>query len=315
MKTVSGMPHGFHFTRIFSTAMVCLLLIVRFPCQGAERPLRLFTGIPPIAGLAEKIGGDRVEVETLLRPGDNPHLFEPRPRQAAALGRSDLFLSCGFPFEEKLARNLKGRSSGPVVADLGADLLTAPEPESGVSSRHRDHDHDHGGTDPHVWLSPALLRVLSLNLFDALKAQDPASGSFFQERLNRLLAEIDSLDRGIGQSLAPFRGRSFLAAHPSFGRFAEAYGLKQMSVESEGKSPSARGLAAIVREARKERVSIVFIEPQFDPSGAEAVAKAIGGTVAAVDPLGRDALATIRVFSDLLVRSFRDADAAGGRKP
>lgn len=313
MKRVAGPPRGFDCAWIIIPAAVCLSLIARLPCQGAERPLRIFTGIPPVAGLAEKIGGDRVAVETLLRPGDNPHTFEPRPRQAAALGRADLFLSCGFPFEERLARNLKGLSPGPVVAGLGTGLHASTEPESGVSSRHRDHDH--GEADPHVWLSPSLLRILSLDLLSALKSLDPASGSYFQGRLNRLLAEIDSLDRGIGQSLAPFRGRSFLAAHPSFGRFAEAYGLNQMSVESEGKSPSARGLAALVREARKERVSIVFTEPQFDPSGAEAVAKAIGGTVAAVDPLGRDAMATIRVFSDLLVRSFREADAAGGPRP
>ncbi len=315
MKRVAGPPRVFDFTRTLFRVAACLFLAAWLPGQGAERPLRIFTGIPPVAGLAEKIGGDRVAVETLLRPGDNPHTFEPRPRQAAALGRADLFLSCGFPFEERLARNLKGRSSGPVVAELGADLYASTEPESGVSRSHRDHDPDHGEADPHVWLSPSLLRVLSLDLFHALKTLDPASGSYFQRRLNRLLAEIDSLDRGIGQSLAPFRGRSFLAAHPSFGRFAEAYGLNQMSVESEGKSPSARGLSAIVREARKERVSIVFIEPQFDPSGAEAVAKAVGGTVAAVDPLGRDALATIRVFSDLLVRSFREAGSAGGPKP
>ncbi|MDM7925896.1 MAG: zinc ABC transporter substrate-binding protein [bacterium] len=315
MKRIAGPPRVFDFTRTLFRAAAFLFLAAWLPMQGAERPLRLFSGIPPIAGLAERIGGDRVQAETLLRPGDNPHTFEPRPRQAAALGRSDLFLSCGFPFEERLARNLKGRSSGPVVAGLGAGLRPAPEPDNGVSSRHRDQDHDHGETDPHVWLSPPLLRILSLDLFNALKSLDPASESYFQGRLNRLLAEIDSLDRGIGQSLAPFRGRSFLAAHPSFGRFASAYGLKQMSVESEGKSPSARGLAAIVREARKERVSIVFTEPQFDPSGAKAVAKAIGGTVAAVDPLGRDALATIRVFSDLLARSFLDADAAGGARP
>lgn len=315
MKRVAGPPRGFNRARFLFRAAFCLFLIGRLPCRGTERPLRVFTGIPPVAGLAEKIGGDRVAVETLLRPGDNPHTFEPRPRQAAALGRADLFLSCGFPFEERVARNLKGRSSGPVVAELGAALRHAPEPESAVSSRSRDHGHEHGETDPHVWLSPPLLRILSLDLFEAMQSLDPASGSFFRERLNRLLAGIDSLDRGIGQSLAPYRGRSFLAAHPSFGRFAEAYGLNQMSVESEGKSPSARGLAAIVREARKERVSIVFTEPQFDPSGAEAVAKAVGGTVAAVDPLGRDALATIRVFSDLLVRSFRDADAAGGVSP
>ncbi|MBN2201019.1 zinc ABC transporter substrate-binding protein [bacterium] len=313
MKPMTVPRSVFRTASLISLATAGLVLIPRVSVHGTGRPITVFAGIPPIAGLTEKIGGDRVGVETLLRSGDNPHLFEPRPRQVAALGRADLFLSCGLPFEKRLTLKLKGMPSGPVTAEIFAGINGGSE--SDVPFGDQSHDGDHGEADPHVWLSPPLLRILSLNLFAALKSLDPASESFFQERLNRLLAEIDSLDLGIGQSLASYRGRSFLAAHPSFGRFAEAYGLKQMSVESEGKSPSARGLAAIVREAREERVSIVFTEPQFDPSGAEAVAKAIGGTIAAVDPLGRDALKTIRSVTDILVRSFRDADAVGGMRP
>jgi zinc transport system substrate-binding protein len=313
MKPGNGSLSGFRPGRLFFAAAVVFMLFPRTPCHAAGRPVRIFTGIPPIAGLAERIGGDRVEVETLLRPGDNPHTFEPRPRQAAALGRADLVLTCGFPFEQRLARNLSGRPSGPVVADLRPGIDRSAEAGSARSSH--EHDHGHAEADPHIWMSPPLLRILSLNLFEALKASDPSSESYFRGRLDRLINALDSLDRGTGRALAPYRGRAFLAAHPSFGRFAEAYGLKQMSVESEGKSPSARGLASIVREARKERVSLVFTEPQFDPSGAEAVAKAIGGTVAAVDPLGRDAPATIRTFTEHLVRSFREADAAAGGKP
>jgi zinc transport system substrate-binding protein len=313
MKPGNGSLSGFRPGRLLFPAAAVFVLVLQTPCHGAGRPIRVFTGIQPIAGLAERIGGDRVEVETLLRPGDNPHTFEPRPRQAAALGRADLVLVCGFPFERKLTSQFSGRSSNPVVADLRAGIRITREPEDDASSH--EHGHGHAESDPHVWLSPSLLRILSLNLFESLKASDPASESYFRGRLDRLIDALDSLDRGTGQALAPYRGRAFLAAHPSFGWFAEAYGLKQLSVESEGKSPSARGLASIVREARKERVSIVFTEPQFDPSGAEAVAKAIGGTVAAIDPLGRDALATIRTFKELLVRSFREADAAGAGKP
>jgi zinc transport system substrate-binding protein len=278
-------------------------------CAG--RPVRVFAGIPPIAGLAERIGGDRVSVETLLRPGDNPHTFEPKPRQVAALGRADLYAACGFPFEANLRRKLENASAGPAVAAL----------DSGLAGVRREDGRGHGSpapgaggpdeADPHIWLSPALLRTISLNLFEALKRRDPGSEPYFRSNLDRLLSELDSLDRANVRLLEPFRGRSFLAAHPSFGRFAEAYGLRQMSVESEGRSPSPRTLTAIVRKARAEGIRVVFTEPQFDPAAARAVADAIGGSVVAVDPLAADPLKTIGSFADTLARSFR---VAGGKE-
>lgn len=280
----------------------------------AMRPIETFAGIPPTAFLVEQIGGERVFVQCLLRPGDNPHTYEPNPRQTAALGRAEIYFSSGFPFERSLIRNL---------ADGGAGIRVV-HTESGIlGSQGREHDpekHDSGEPDaaghedPHIWLSPALLRIQANAIYDGLKPVDPLLASFYRGNLNRFLSGLDTLDRWIVRTLAPYRGRSFLVFHPSFGRYAEAYGLRQIAIEMEGKSPSPRQLSAFVQTARKENIRVVFVEPQFESRSAKAVADAIGGRIERMDPMARNVFESIRNFTLALVRAFRedDSSSAGG---
>jgi zinc transport system substrate-binding protein len=278
------------------------------------RPIETFAGIPPTAFLVEHIGGERVIVQCLLRPGDNPHTYEPGPRQTAALGRAEIYFSSGFPFERSLIRNLSNGGAGIRVVHT----------ESGIpGSQGREHDperHDRGEPDaaghedPHIWLSPALLRIQANAICDALKPVDPLSASIYMGNLKRFLAGLDTLDRWIVRTLAPYRGRSFLVFHPSFGRFAEAYGLRQIAIEMEGKSPSPRQLSAFVQTARQENIRVVFVEPQFESRSAEAVADAIGGRIERMDPMARDVFKSIRTLTVALVQAFREADSSAARR-
>jgi zinc transport system substrate-binding protein len=297
------------------TGLIVAVIVSQSVFPQAKRPIEAFTGIPPTAFLVEQIGGERVRVQCLLRPGDNPHTYEPRPRQTAALGRAELYFSSGFPFERSFIRNL---------ADGGAGIRVV-RTESGIlGSTGKGHDPEKHGTgepdaagheDPHIWLSPALVRIQAETIRGALKARDPVSDSFYEDNLKRFLAGLDTLDRWISRSLAPYRGRAFLVFHPSFGRFAEAYGLRQTAIEMEGKSPSPRQLSAFVQTARSENIRAVFVEPQFESRSAKAVADAIGGRIEWMDPMARDVFGSLRSFTLALVRAFKEADAAAGREP
>ncbi len=105
--------------------------------------------------------------------------------------------------------------------------------------------------------------------------------------------------------LLPYKGKTFYVFHPAFGYFAAAFGLKQRAVEAGGRSPSPRQLAALIEQARKEKVRIIFVQPQFDQKGAEAIARAIDGTVINLDPLAYDVLGNFSRIAESLDRSFQ----------
>jgi len=109
-----------------------------------------------------------------------------------------------------------------------------------------------------------------------------------------LAAELQEVDLELERTLAPLAGRELLVYHPAFGYFARDYGLKQVAVQSGGREPSARELAALIRLARQRGIRVVFVQPQFSQAGAKAVAAAIGGAVVPLDDLPRDYLAAMR---------------------
>jgi zinc transport system substrate-binding protein len=245
---------------------------------GATGPIPVFAGIPPLAWLVERIGGGHVEVGVLVQPGQDPHIFEPTPRQVMALGHARLFFKIGMPFENELVQRIAARHAGLTVVDA----------TQGIVKRAATDADEVGQADPHVWLAPPLMRIMAGNVAEALVRADPDHAADYRRRAAAVAAELDALHARIARRLAPFRGQRFYVFHPAFGYFADTYGLVQESVEIEGKSPTPRQLQALVRQARADGVRIIFLQPQFDPHAAEAVARAIGGSVVPMDSLARD---------------------------
>jgi zinc transport system substrate-binding protein len=280
------------------------------PDDGATGRLHAAAGIPPVAYLAERIGGERVRVSTLLKPGDNPHSFDPTPRQMSMIGGIRVYFSSGFPFESVLVRRLKAGRPDLSVVRTEEGLLESGPP--GTDARvHAGHAHN--GGDPHIWVAPALLRIQAHRVFDGLAAADPAGEPVFRRNLGRLLLSIDSLDNGIRAALEPYQGRAFLVFHPAFGRFAQAYGLRQLSIESEGKSPTPRQVGECLAEARREGVTVVFTEPRFDPRTAETLARSLGGRAETLDPLAWNVISNLSTVTGRLVASFTERDNAGAK--
>lgn len=263
--------------------------------QGQAAPKsRCFVGVPPVAWFAERLAGPLAEVQVLAPPGASPHTFEPTPKQVAALSRAQVYFSLRLPFEEKILPRVLAANPGLKVVDLtqGMSLrqLSEEEEEAEGAGHGHGHDKDHaaGQADPHVWLSPALARVMADNLAQGLASVDPAHADQYQANRERLEREIAELDQRLAQVLAPLKGREFLVYHPAFGYLGDAYGLRQVPVELEGKEPGPKRLARLIEAARQRGVRVVFVQPQFPSASARRLAEAIGGAVVALDPLARD---------------------------
>ncbi len=273
--------------------------------QG-ERPLHVFVSVPPHAYLVERIGGDEVKVEELVPAGQDPHTFEPTPSQVVALARARLFFQVGMPFERRLVARIAASHAGLEVVDTraGIELLEGVCTICAEGQPHGTPHHHHGEPDPHIWLSPPLLKAQATTIADALCRVDPDRAASYRRNLAALIEELDDLDGRIGAELEPYRGRAFYVFHPAFGYFAAAYGLRQEAVEVEGKNPTPRQLRELIRRAQADGVEVLFVQPQFDTSAAEVVAEAIGGRVEKLDDLAPDLTANLERIAERIASSM-----------
>jgi zinc transport system substrate-binding protein len=284
------------------------------PTAGA---LRVLVSILPQAYFVERIGADRVQVDVLVGPGQSPATYAPTPRQVGDLERADVYFAIGVPFERRLLAKLTGG-----LRDLNVVETQAGIPLRAMKTAHtHQHDHDHavgedahaaeaeepaGTKDPHIWLDPRLVKLMATTICEELCRLDPSSADTFRANLAAFHGELDAVDARIRALLAPLKGREFLVFHPAYGYFGDSYGLEQVAVEIEGKEASPRQLTMLIEKAKAAGARVIFVQPQFSMSSAEALAREIGGAVIPLDPLARDYLGNLEVMAEKLARGLRE---------
>jgi zinc transport system substrate-binding protein len=270
---------------------------------AAAAPLAVFVSVPPQASLARDVGGPHVVVHCLVQASQDPHVFEPTPKQTLALARARVFFTVGIPFERPLLDKIRGHLPDLEIVDSSRGFARRPAGgdahEHGAPSalprsrRDADRDADHSSLDPHIWLSPEALRIMTRNMADALARIDPAHSADFRRRARTARDSIDRADDRARAKLAPFRGQTVYVFHPAFGYFCDAYGLRQKAVEVDDKPPTSRLLRELILQAKKDGARAIFVQEQFDQRSARVVAEAVGGRVAVLDPLAEDVVANL----------------------
>jgi zinc transport system substrate-binding protein len=257
--------------------------------------LRTFVSIVPQSYIVERIGGERVLVQVLVQPGQDPHIYEPTPRQMVALNEADILFVTGLPFEEQILSKVQSTNPQLFIAHTDENverrILEEHQRDDQDAEEHDNHEeHHHGEPDPHIWLGPEEMGIQARNIYIALKEADLDHEELYRKNLDTFLVDLDAVDDKLSVLLTPYRGKFFFVFHPSFGYFADAYGLVQVPIEIEGKSPTPKQIEALIARARKEDVHIIFVQPQFDKRSAEAIAEAIDGAVLTIDPFEKDVL-------------------------
>jgi zinc transport system substrate-binding protein len=257
---------------------------------GAD-PLQVFVSILPQETFVDRIGGSRVTVQALVRPGQSPATYDPSARQMAALSEAALYVRTGVPFENGLMPRIRGSMPNLRIVDArhGITLRSLEGHDHGHEHEHlQDGGHACAADDPHIWLDPLLVKVQADTICSALVAIDPDGRAVYEMNRDAFKRDLDNLDARLRSAMAPLRGRTLMVFHPSWGYFADAYGLKQEAIEIGGKTPAARQLVRTIARAREIGVGVIFVQPQFDRKSAQTVAAAIGATVVPIDPLARD---------------------------
>lgn len=301
------------FSALFS--IVAALLLCGCGDEPATAPggaITVSAGLPPIAYIANRIGGDFIHAKSVLPEGRSPHDYSPGPHDIRAAAASRLFLSTRMPFENTLLRPL---AHGNVkVVDVSEGISRIP---FGVNCDHQHAEDPHAGhahapgepcsddgLDPHVWLSLDNAVRIAENIEKAYAALDPAHAAVYRANREALSREFTALEQEVKRELAPYAGAEFYVYHPAFGYFAHMTGLGQAAIELGGREATPAHLAGIIRRAREHGVRVIFVQPQFNPASARALAQAIGGEVVGMDPLAADLPANIREMTRVLKQGF-----------
>ncbi|HMK33491.1 MAG TPA: zinc ABC transporter substrate-binding protein [Desulfomonilaceae bacterium] len=271
-----------------------------------------FASILPIAFFVKRVGGPNVEVNVLVGPGQDPHTFDPTPKVMAKLAEAQVLFKMGFPFEDSLIKKVGSAHEALQVVDLQQGIKLRPitdedaeaedaghghgeaEEREHVHGEDREHSHDAGDMDPHSWLDPQLAKIQAQTIADTLIRIDPGHQAHYEKNLKDLQADLEAVHGQLTHALAPVKGKSFFVFHPAYGYFGDAYGLKQIAVQTGGKEPTAKQLARLIDRAGKDDVKIIFVQPQFSRKSAEALAQAIGGAVVPLDDLAPDYLRNLQ---------------------
>ncbi len=277
-------------------ALILALTWTMAGCAGSvprTDQITVTVSILPQKYFVERIGGDRVQVNVMVGPGADPHSYEPQPQQMRALGQSAAYFSIGIDFEKAWLGRFAAANDKMAMVDTIAHIQRMPlaQGPSGTGQP------GGGEPDPHVWLSPELVKVQSQAIYEALARIDPGHQASYKANLDAFDADIDQLEADIRDTLKGLQNCRFMVFHPAWGYFANDFGLEQISIEVGGQEPSAQELAALISEARQGGIRVVFAEPQFSTRSAETIASEIGGRVLLIDDLAEDWLANMRTVA------------------
>ncbi len=242
--------------------------------------------IAPEVTFVKAIGGDKVDVSLMVQVGNSPHTYEPKPSQMTAIAKADLYFAIDVEFEHVWLPKFHSLNDKMQIVDL-ADGVTKIEMAHGHHA-HESHD-EHDGKDPHIWTSPANVKVIAQNIYKALSTIDSDNTKYYENNLNLFLTKIDNTDKQIKEHLSTLKGsRTFMVFHPSWGYFAKEYDLTQIAVEVEGKSPKPRELVHLIKEAKEEKVSAIITQPEFSDASAKVIANELHIPVVKISPMAEN---------------------------
>jgi zinc/manganese transport system substrate-binding protein len=297
-----------------STIVAALLLTV-WPAAAqdkAQDKIKVLATFSILGDLVKNVGGDRVEVAMLVGPNGDAHVYNPSPSDAKKVGDAKVVVMNGLGFEGWITRLIKasGSKAPVVVASKGVT------PRSMGGGHAHNHGHSHSDNDPHAWQSVANVKTYVGNIRAGLIAADPAGKATYETNAAAYLEKLDALDKEVRETVAkiPADRRRVITTHDAFGYFKQAYGLdfiapQGVSTESEA---SARDVARIITQIKRQKIPAVFMENVSDPRllrqiSSETGAK-IGGTLYS-DAL-TDEAGPAPTYIDLIRHNIRTLSAA-----
>jgi len=288
-----------------------LLIIILFlsACSFNEKEeyenekIKVMTTILPQVEFVERIGGDKVEVSEMIPPGFSPATFELNPKKIEELKSLDIYFRIGHvEFEKSQMKKIESLNPNMKVVDTSEGISLINQ----IDHHHdEENDNEHEeGDDPHIWLSPRLVKIQAEHILQALIDFSPENENYFKENYNEFISDLDNLDQRLSEVFLPIKNKLILVYHPAFGYLADAYGFKQEAIEIEGKDPSPKQIKDIIERAKELEIKTIFVQAQFDTKSANTIANEINGVVLSIDPLAKDYFSNLENMADTIVNTY-----------
>ncbi len=264
----------------------------------------------PQKTFVEAIGGDKVNVALMVKPGNSPHTYEPKPSQMKDISNADIYFSIGVEFEHSWLPKFANQNKKMKIVNIAKGIEKMPmgehhhdedeheheeehkankedhDHEKHSDEEHAGHDHEEDSLDPHIWTSTANVKIIAKNIYNYLVKLDRKNETYYKNNYENFLEHINQTDRTIKKILLDTQtGTKFMVFHPAWGYFARDYGLVQVAIEAGGKNPKPKQVAHLIEEAKEEKVKAVFTAPEFSDKVAKQIANEVGIPVIKVSPL------------------------------
>ena len=277
----------------FSILVMLLLVVLICGCvsqkDASSSQIHVVTTIAPLKEFIESVGGDKVQIIVMVPPGAEPHTFEPTPSQLKELANADLYVMNGAGLEFWMDRLIQGNRKMVVLdSSKGIDLIQESK----------------GEMDPHTWLSLRNAAVQVENIYAGLIEVDPANKDYYLKNKEGYLQKLQSLDAELNRSFAQKDRKIFIVHHPAWTYFARDYNLDQVPLMEKDKEPGPKYLGKVIDLARKNNITTIFVEPEFNPKSAEAIAREINASMVDLDPLAENYLENMHNVGKQIAKSF-----------
>jgi zinc/manganese transport system substrate-binding protein len=265
-----------------------MLSAVALPATAAD--LKVVASFSIIGDFAQNVGGDRIELTTLVGPNGDAHVYEPKPTDAVAMAGADVVLVNGLQFEGFLQRLVDASATKASIVELTKGVETIKmqeEHHEGEDAASGEAHHHHGDIDPHAFQSVANAEIYVKNIADAFCAADAGGCQTYQANAMAYTTKLKALDEEVKAAVAsiPADKRTIITSHDAFGYFAHQYGVAFLAPEgiSTEAEASAADVAALIRQVRDDKASAIFVENVTNPRLVEQIAAEtdlkVGGTL------------------------------------
>ncbi len=229
--------------------------------------INTIVSILPQKTFVKAIGGNKIDVTVMVKPGNSPHTYEPKPSQMKDISKAELYLAIGVEFEHNWLPKFKNQNSDMKIIDISKNI-------------------ERLNKDPHVWVTPQNVKTLLNNILTILIEKDPVNKDYYQNNYNKFVNKINQTDIEIRNILKDLpKDSKFMVFHPSWGSFAKQYSLVQIPIEVDGKAPKPREIIKLIKEAKIHNIRAVFTAPEFSKKVAQQIASQLNIKVVPISPL------------------------------
>lgn len=278
-------------SKVQKQIVIYIFLILGFigcskPQKESNKKINVTVSIVTYADFVKNIGGEKVNVNTMIPQNSNPHDYEPIPSQIVDLAKSDVYFKIGkyFDFEDVLLNKVK---------DVKADLKVV-DCANGITFIDKD---------PHVWLGIDEVKIILSNIYNGLKEISPVDSAYFRKNYETYLSKINIADKNLSESFEKLTIKHVLVFHPAWNYFFKKYNLIQIGIEQHGKEPNAQDLKNILNFAKEKKIKVIYVEPQFNKDAATSIAEQIGASISVINNIPSDYLANLSYLQKTIVSS------------